>query len=431
MATDAARGGSDPVRLVLLGALVGIPAALVGALFLAFVHVLEGWLWEDLPDALGRSSPPWYLVVGLPMAGALVVAAARRFLPGDGGHDPLEGMSATPTPPSHAPGIALAAVGTLGFGLVLGPEAPVIALGSAVGLAITRRAHLDERGTAVLATAGSFSAISALFGGPLVAGVLLVESGLAMGAALLPLLVPGFVAAAVGYVVFTGFGDWGGLDSPGLVVPDLPLYDGVELGDLALAVAVGMATALALVPIRSLARRLEGGGARWGMTRLLIAGGVAVGVLAQVGVWWGIDSHDVLFSGQASVPAVVAEGSAATIAAMVALKAIAYAVSLGCGFRGGAIFPAIFLGIGLASLAVVWFDASPTWAIAVGAAAGTAAETRLMVAPLLLSALLVGTAGLDTAPAAVLAAASAWTVTAAFDQRLDPGPGTDPGTAAA
>ena len=431
MATDAARGGSDPVRLVLLGALVGIPAALVGALFLAFVHVLEGWLWEDLPDALGRSSPPWYLVVGLPMAGALVVAAARRFLPGDGGHDPLEGMSATPTPPSHAPGIALAAVGTLGFGLVLGPEAPVIALGSAVGLAITRRAHLDERGTAVLATAGSFSAISALFGGPLVAGVLLVESGLAMGAALLPLLVPGFVAAAVGYVVFTGFGDWGGLDSPGLVVPDLPLYDGVELGDLALAVAVGMATALALVPIRSLARRLEGGGARWGMTRLLIAGGVAVGVLAQVGVWWGIDSHDVLFSGQASVPAVVAEGSAATIAAMVALKAIAYAVSLGCGFRGGAIFPAIFLGIGLASLAVVWFDASPTWAIAVGAAAGTAAETRLMVAPLLLSALLVGTAGLDTAPAAVLAATSAWTVTAAFDQRLDPGPGTDPGTAAA
>ncbi|HEX5946737.1 MAG TPA: chloride channel protein [Acidimicrobiales bacterium] len=431
MATDAPRAGSDPVRLVLLGAAVGIPAALVGALFLALVHVLEGWLWEDLPDALGRSSPPWYLVVGLPMAGALVVAAARRFLPGDGGHDPVEGMNAAPTPPSHAPGIALAAVGTLAFGLVLGPEAPVIALGSAVGLAITGRAHLDERGAAVLATAGSFSAISALFGGPLVAGVLLVESGLAMGAALLPLLVPGFVAAAVGYVVFTGFGDWGGLDSPGLVVPDLPLYDGVELGDLALAVAVGVATGIALVPIRSLARRLRGGGTRLGVTGLLVAGGLAVGLLAQVGDWWGIDPRDQLFSGQASVPTVVAERSAAMIAVMVAIKAIAYAVSMGCGFRGGAIFPAIFLGIGVASLAVVWFDASPTWAIAVGAAAGTAAETRLVVAPLLLSALLVGTAGLDAAPAAVLAAASAWMVTTALDQRLDPGPGTDPGTVAA
>ena len=78
--------------------------------------------------------------------------------------------------------------------------------------------------------------------------------------------------------------------------------------------------------------------------------------------------------------------------------------------------------------AVVWFDASPTWAVAVGAAAGMAAETRLMVAPLLLSALLVGSAGLDTAPAAVLAAAAAWTVVAALDRRTDPGHAAEPGT---
>ena len=38
----------------------------------------------------------------------------------------------------------------------------------------------------MLATAGSFSAISALFGGPLVAGMLMVEGGLGMGPALLP-----------------------------------------------------------------------------------------------------------------------------------------------------------------------------------------------------------------------------------------------------
>ena len=40
-------------------------------------------------------------------------------------------------------------------------------------------------GAAVLSTAGSFSAMSALFGGPLVAGMLLVESGLEMGERLL------------------------------------------------------------------------------------------------------------------------------------------------------------------------------------------------------------------------------------------------------
>jgi H+/Cl- antiporter ClcA len=203
----------------------------------------------------------------------------------------------------------------------------------------------------------------------------------------------------------------------------------VEPGDLASAAVVGVAAALVLVVVRGLAARVAGDGGRLGRTGLLVAGGLVIGLLAQLGNWGGIDPRDVLFSGQASVPVVIAEGSAGTVAALVVLKAVGYAVSLGSGFRGGPIFPAIFLGVGLASLAVVWFDASPTWAVAVGAAAGMAAETRLMVAPLLLSALLVGRAGLDTAPAAVLAATGAWLVTAALDRRAAPEPSADPGPA--
>ena len=72
------------LRLVGLGALIGIPAALLAAVFLAFVHDLEHWLWNDLPSAIGVSSPPWYLVIGLPAVGGVVVLVARRFLPGGG-----------------------------------------------------------------------------------------------------------------------------------------------------------------------------------------------------------------------------------------------------------------------------------------------------------------------------------------------------------
>ena len=79
---------------------------------------------------------------------------------------------------------------------MLGPEAPIVALGSLVGVLAARIASIGRRGSAVLSAAGEFSAISALFGGPLVAGMLLVEGGVAMGAALLPLLLPGLVAAA-------------------------------------------------------------------------------------------------------------------------------------------------------------------------------------------------------------------------------------------
>ena len=108
--------GTAYLRLILLGAAIGVPAALVAAGFLALVHELEDWLWHDLPDALGHSSPPWYLIVGLPVLGACLVVLARRSLPGDGGHSPLDGIGGKPTPISHAPGVALAALGSLSFG---------------------------------------------------------------------------------------------------------------------------------------------------------------------------------------------------------------------------------------------------------------------------------------------------------------------------
>jgi len=58
------------LRLIALGAAIGLPAALIAALFLALVHQCEHWLWTDLPEWLGEDSPPWYLVVGLPIVGA-------------------------------------------------------------------------------------------------------------------------------------------------------------------------------------------------------------------------------------------------------------------------------------------------------------------------------------------------------------------------
>ena len=91
------------------------------------------------------------------------------------------------------------------------------------------------------------------------------------------------------------------------------------------------------------------------------------------------------------------------VLAVLAAKVIAYGICLGCGFRGGPVFPAIFIGVALAALAVVALDMSPTLAIAMGTAAGMAAATRLVLASLVVAALLVGTVGVDAIPAAVLA----------------------------
>ena len=415
---EATPSGRTYLRLIILAAAIGIPAALVAAGFLALVHWCEDRLWTDLPDWLGYSSPPWFLVIGLPVVGAAVVVAARRFLPGDGGHSPLLGIGGGPTPLAYAPGVALAALGTLAFGAVLGPEAPLIALGSAVGMAITLFVRLGPREEKVVATAGSFSAISALFGGPLVAGMLLLEGSVGLGAAAITALLPGLVSAAVGYLIFVGLGDWGGLSSAPLSVPDLPTYDATSIRDLLVGIVTGVVVAVVIAGVRRLASDIERAqGTRVPMPILLLAGGLAVGLLAQLVQSLGGNFDEVLFSGQAAVPEVVGEDSAGLVLLILAAKALAYAISLGCGFRGGPVFPAVFLGVALATMVVILFDVSPTLAVAVGTAAGMAAMTRLLFASLLFSALLVGSTGADTIPAAVFAATAAWLVSAALDRR--------------
>jgi H+/Cl- antiporter ClcA len=410
--------GLQYLRLVLLGAAIGIPAAFLAALFLAAVHGLEHVLWHDIPKDIGKSSPPWYLVIGFPAVGAAICLAARKLLPGDGGHDPLQGLNKTPTPVSHVPGVVLAALATLGFGAVLGPEAPVLAIGTSVGVLVTTFVKIGPQGDVVLSLAGGFSGLSALFDGPIVAGMFLVESSEGLGTALPPLLVPGLVSAAIGYTIFIGFGHWGGLNAPGLTVPNLPTYSGTHVDGLVIALFVGVVAALLMRYVHQVGSIVERTGLkRLGMPILLLAGGVVVGLLAEFADLLGANSQNVLFSGQTSIPSIVASTSTKVVLITLVAKALAYAVSLGCGYRGGPIFPAIFLGVALTSLCVVWFNTSPTLAIAVGAAAGMAAQTRLLVTPPLLALVLVGRAGLDTVPAAVLTTVVTWLTLMALDSR--------------
>ena len=238
---------------------------------------------------------------------------------------------------------------------------------------------------------------------------------------LIPVLLPGLVAAAIGYLLFVGLGNWGGLEETVLAVPGLPPYHGTHVRDLVIGVAVGVAAAVVLEVVRQLGSALAGKGpVRLGTGPLLLAGGLAVGVLALLADAFGANSQDVLFSGQSSLPDLVTEESAGVIVVLIVAKGLAYAISLSCGFRGGPVFPAIFLGVALAMLTVVAFDVSPTLAVAVGATAGMVAMTRLVIASLILASLLVGSSGLDAIPAAVLAGVAAWITRTAIDKRLNP-----------
>jgi len=195
------------VRTLVLAALLGFPVAFAAVLFQTAIHDLTHVVWEVIPDELGWSEPAWwYVILVTGLAGLLVAAAVR--LPGHGGHSPLEGLGAEAIPPIALTSILTAALATLGLGLVLGPEAPLIALGLGLGALTVRMIRLDGTGAQLLVFAGSFAAIAALFGGPLVAAFLLFEVTAASGK--IPAqqigraLLPGFVAAGTGALVFTG-----------------------------------------------------------------------------------------------------------------------------------------------------------------------------------------------------------------------------------
>ena len=84
---------------------------------------------------------------------------------------------AGPVPPVELFGIVAAAFATLSLGAVLGPEAPLIAIGSGLGVLAV---HLFKRdappmAVVVIGVAGSFAAIATLLGSPLVGAFLLME----------------------------------------------------------------------------------------------------------------------------------------------------------------------------------------------------------------------------------------------------------------
>src|SRR5882757_1308019 len=201
--------------LLLLAAVVGVPISAAAYFFLALVGKLQGWIFTDLPKGLGfHAEPLWWPVLPLALAGVLV-AATIRYLPGQGGHSPADGFKAGEGPPTpvELPGIVLAAFATLSLGVVLGPEAPMIALGGGLGVLAVRLVKRDAppRTATVVAAAGSFAAISTLLGSPLLGAFLLMEASGLGGAMLELVLVPGLLAAGVGSLVFIGLDAWTGL----------------------------------------------------------------------------------------------------------------------------------------------------------------------------------------------------------------------------
>jgi H+/Cl- antiporter ClcA len=338
------------VILLVFAAIIGVIVSFLSWGFLELVHQIQLAVFTKLPSGLGLDpTPSWW---GLPVLGlaGLPVAFAVVRLPGKGGHVPANGLQMSAADPRNVPGIALAALATLGLGVVLGPEAPLIALGAGVAAFAMKRAKNDAPSqlVTVLAAAGSFAAISVIFGSPIVAAVLVLEAS-GLGGAMVPLiLIPGLIAAGIGSLIFIGMAAWTGLSTSAYALTPLHLstFTHPTWKEIGWTILLGLAGAV----ITQGVRRLGLGTARVVPTRpfvLIPAAGLLVAVLAIVFAQLsGKGFEEVLFSGQDALPGLVAQGATWSVVALLLLvlfKGLAWGVSLG-SFRGGPTFPAILLG---------------------------------------------------------------------------------------
>src|SRR5215218_7716761 len=405
------------VRLLLLAALIGVPVSAAAYGFLKLVAWLQEALFEDLPEGLGFDAPPaWWPVPLLALSG-LLVALAILHLPGTGGHSPADGFKpAGVLPPAELPGVLLAALATLSFGVVLGPEAPLILMGSGFGALAVQLAARDApaQASTVIAAAGSFAAISSLLGSPIVGAFLLLEIAGLGGPMLGVVLVPGLLAAGVGTLIFIGLDDVTGFGTFTLAVPGLPPFGNPTVAMFGWALAFGLVAPFVGRGIQLLALAVRPHVERRMLLLMPLLGVLIAGLAIGFAEATGHSTSNVLFSGQEGLGPLIDGPAGWTVGALpllVLCKALAYALSLS-SFRGGPVFPAIFIGAagGMAAARLPGLELVPAVAMGIGAMC-----TVMLTLPLtstLLATLLLGADGLAVMPLVIVAVVVAYVTTA-------------------
>src|SRR5215831_8551393 len=266
------------VQLLVVAAILGVPISAAAYGFLALVNYLQKELFTHLPHGLGFSTVPAWWPLPMLVIGGVLAALAIRYLPGDGGPSAAAGFGVHPPPtPVQLPGVLLAALASLAFGAVIGPELPLIALGSGLAVLATkaaRRRQVPAQGVRILGATGGFAAISTLLGSPITGAFLLMEASGLGGPTMSLVLLPGLLASGVGALIFIGLGSVTGLGTFALAIPHLPHFARPNLAEFGWAIVIGIAAAVIGPAIHRLGLFLHSYAIKWTMIVLPLAGAV-------------------------------------------------------------------------------------------------------------------------------------------------------------
>lgn len=339
---------SRTVMIAAMAVLIAIAAGLIAALLVRLIgFVTNVAFYHRLSTefvAPGGAGAAWYVILLVPIAGALLIGVMARF--GSSairGHGIPEVMERVLYGESRIPARMmflkpLSAAIAIGTGGPFGAEGPIIATGGALGSLVGQVSRITADERKILLAAGASAGMAATFGTPVAAALLAVELLLFeyRARSLIPVALGATVATGV-RIAFEG-------TAPVFPIPQIAQPSGTALIFYA---ALGAVIGVLSVVITRFAYRVEDGfealGRRFDLHWMWwpAVGAVAVGVI-------GIIEPRTLGVGYENITGSLAGTIAGgALLLLVGLKLLSWAIYLGSGTSGGTLAPLFTIGGGL------------------------------------------------------------------------------------
>ncbi len=337
--------------LSVLTILIGIACSLILIVAMKVAALLQRVLWSNLPAQLGVSadSPLW--IIAMLTATGIAVGLVIRYSPGHAGPDPAtESLIGAPIATKRAARTPGRADPRPRRGVSLGPEHPIMVVNIALAVAVGSRLfpRVSSLDWTILAASGT---IGALFGTPVAAALIFSQTlNSSNDTPLWDRLFAPLLAAAAAGALTTGL-----FFHPHFSLP-IPHYGQMRFVDILsgiivalIAIAVGMVAVWCLPRLHALMHRLKNPILTLGI------GGLLLGIVGTIGgpltLFKGLDEMQQLAFSQTL--------TAADFLLIALVKLAALVLASASGFRGGRIFPAVFVGVALGLMLHAHVDAVP------------------------------------------------------------------------
>lgn len=335
------------LRWVLLGSITGVVVGVIGTMF------YHGIIW-----ATDFRTEHDYIILGLPFAGLLIVFLYRlcKDYEDKGTNLVIKSIQAGENLPiTKAPLIFISTILTHLFGGSTGRESAALQMGGSIGYNLGKLFRLKEGNVKIITMCGMSAAFSALFGTPMTAAFMAMEIenvGIMYYSALVPCVISALIASGVSEylgVVEETFAV--------TVVPEFSLYNAAFTGILAILCAI---VSVFFCNVLKLSGRIYKKLIKNAYLRIFVGGCIVSALTFASGTRF--------YNGAGiNVIEMAVKGDAPYIAFL--LKMVFTALTLGAGYKGGEIVPALYIGATFGCLysQLLGFDPALCAAIGMGA----------------------------------------------------------------